>query len=328
MRILTREDIHKAVTMREMMEADKRAFCMITEKKCNTPLRMNIPADKYDACFQVMPAYSADQDLAVVKMINQFPHNIEKGMPSSPAQVLLMDGKNGMFLAMIDGTTLTQVRTGAVSGAAFDLFARRSCRVGALIGTGGQAETQLEAMLESRHPEEVRVYDMNPERAQAFASRMQKRFQSFGADIRAVSDSDEAICEADLLITVTPSRTPVFDGSKLKKGVTVSCVGSYRPDMQELDPEALIRASGVYLDSRKAVLAESGDLIQPLQTGMITEEKITGELGQVLRGEIPGRKSEDDILIFETVGVGEEDLCAAELIYRNAVEKNLGLSVV
>lgn len=100
---------------------------------------MNIPADKYDACFLIMPAYSADQDLAVVKMINQFPHNIEKGMPSSPAQVLLMDGKNGMFLAMIDGTTLTQVRTGAASGAACDLLARRSCRVGALIGTGGPA---------------------------------------------------------------------------------------------------------------------------------------------------------------------------------------------
>ena len=136
MLLLSREDIKKVFTMRDAIEADKEAFRLVVEGKCDSPLRTNIQAPKYDGCFLFMPAYVEEMDTAAVKIVNIFPHNIDQGKPSSPAQVLLIDGKTGIVTAVLDGTYVTQIRTGAASGAAFDVLAKKDCRIGALIGTG------------------------------------------------------------------------------------------------------------------------------------------------------------------------------------------------
>ena len=226
MLLLSREDIKKVFSIQDAIEADKKAFTLVADKKCDSPLRTNIQAPKYDGCFLFMPAYIEEMDTASLKTVNIFPHNIDNGLPTSPAQVLLIDGKTGIVTAVLDGTYVTQLRTGASSGVAFDLLAKKDCRIGALIGTGGQAATQLEAMVAVRNLEEVRVYDLNYERTASFAARMQEELKAYGTKITAVSSSDEAIDDADLLITVTPSAKPVFDGTKIKKGCTVSCVGA------------------------------------------------------------------------------------------------------
>ena len=224
MLLLSREDIKKVFTIKDAIEADKKAFQYVVEGKCEIPLRTNIQAPKYDGCFLFMPAYLEEMDTASLKIINIFPHNIDNGIPSSPAQVLLIDGKTGLVTAVLDGTYVTQLRTGAASGAAFDVLAKKDCRIGALIGTGGQAPTQLEAMMAARKLEEVRVYDMNPERTKAFAEQMQEELKEYGTKIVAASSSDEAIEDADLIITVTPSSKPVFDGTKVKQGDRKSVV--------------------------------------------------------------------------------------------------------
>ena len=325
MLLLSREDIKKVFTIKDAIEADKKAFRYVVEGKCEIPLRTNIQAPKYDGCFLFMPAYLEEMDTASLKIINIFPHNIDNGIPSSPAQVLLIDGKTGLVTAVLDGTYVTQLRTGAASGAAFDVLAKKDCRIGALIGTGGQAPTQLEAMLAARTLQEVRVYDMNPERTKAFAETMQEELKDYGARIVPAASSDEAIDDADLIITVTPSSKPVFDGTKVKAGATISCVGAYQHHMQEMDPAILPRASKIYFDSREAVLSESGDILIPLEEGIITEKDFTGNLGDVLLGKVVGRENDDEIIVFETVGVAAQDLVAAKEIYDKAVEAGVGI---
>lgn len=325
MLLLSREDIKKVFTIKDAIEADKKAFQYVVEGKCEIPLRTNIQAPKYDGCFLFMPAYLEEMDTASLKIINIFPHNIDNGIPSSPAQVLLIDGKTGLVTAVLDGTYVTQLRTGAASGAAFDVLAKKDCRIGALIGTGGQAPTQLEAMLAARTLQEVRVYDMNPERTKAFAETMQEELKDYGARIVPAASSDEAIDDADMIITVTPSSKPVFDGTKVKAGATISCVGAYQHHMQEMDPAILPRASKIYFDSREAVLSESGDILIPLEEGIITEKDFTGDLGDVLLGKVVGRENDDEIIVFETVGVAAQDLVAAKEIYDKAVEAGVGI---
>ena len=263
-------------------------------------------------------------ECSAIKIVNVFPKNIEKGIPTTPAQVLLIDGKTGVVISVLDGTYVTQLRTGAASGAAFDVLANPTAKKGALIGTGGQAATQLEAMLAVRDLEEVKVYDINLQRTEEFVEKMNEELASYGTRIIAAKSSDEAIEDADMIVTVTPSSKPVFDGNKVKAGATVSCVGSYQPHMQEMDSVILQRAGKIYFDSEEAVLSEAGDILIPLADGLITKEDFTGDLGDVLLGKVVGRETEEEIIVFKTVGIGTQDLVTAKHIYDKAVEQGIG----
>ena len=324
MLLLSREDIKKVFSIQEAVEADKKAFTLVADGKCDSPLRTKILAPKYDGCFLFMPAYAEEMEAASLKAVNIFPRNADCGLPVCPAQVLLIDGKTGVVTAVLDGTYVTQLRTGASTGAAFDLLAKKDCRRGALIGTGGQAACQLEAMIAVRKLEEVRVCALNYEKTERFVKQMQEELQSYGTKITAVRTSDEAIDDADLLVTVTPSSVPVFDGTKVKKGCTISCVGAYQHHMQELDPAILPRASKIYFDSKEAVLSESGDILKPLEEGIITEKDFTGDIGEVAKGELAGRENDEEIIVYETVGVGAQDLVTAKAIYEKALKAGEG----
>ncbi len=323
MLLLSWEDIQKVITMPDVIEAVKQAFKMVVDNTVDIPLRTVI-GGKYDGAFLFMPAYAPEIDAAAVKVINIFPHNIDNGLMTSPAQILLIDGKTGYIIALLDGTYVTQLRTGASSGAAFDLLAKKDCRKGALIGTGGQAATQLEAMLCARKLEQVKIYDLNAERCQTFVSRMQEELASYGVPFLAAENSDDCIDDADLIITVTPSAKPVFDGTKVKAGATISAVGTYEPHKHELDPAVLPRASKIICDSVDAALSETGDLLIPLADGLITREDIQGSLGDVINGTIAGRKSVDEIIVYETVGVAAQDLVTAKVIYDKALAAGVG----
>ena len=321
MLLLNRADIEKVFTTRDAIDAVKTAFKMTEDGKIVSPLRTVIEG-KYDGAFLFMPAYAPELDAASLKVIDIFPHNIDNGLMTSPAQVMLIDGATGYVVAMMDGTFVTQLRTGASSGAAFDLLAKKDCRKGALIGTGGQAETQLASMLESRRLEEVSVYDINADRCAAFCAKMREKLASYGADIQP---ADACIEDADLIITVTASREPVFDGTKVKEGATISCVGTYQPDRREMDPAILPRAAKIICDSKEAALSETGDLLIPIADGIITEDDVLGSLGDVINGTLPGRESDDEIIVYETVGIAAQDLVTAKAIYDKAVEKGIGI---
>jgi ornithine cyclodeaminase len=324
MLLLNRADIEKVFTTRDAIDAVKTAFKMTEDGKIVSPLRTVIEG-KYDGAFLFMPAYAPDLDAASLKVIDIFPHNIDNGLMTSPAQVMLIDGATGYVVAMMDGTFVTQLRTGASSGAAFDLLAKKDCRKGALIGTGGQAATQLASMLEARSLETVSVYDINAERCAAFCAQMREKLAAYGADIQPAETSDACIEDADLIITVTASKEPVFDGTKVKEGATISCVGTYQPDRREMDPTILPRTAKIICDSKEAALSETGDLLIPIADGIITEDDVLGSLGDVINGTLPGRESDEEIIVYETVGIAAQDLVTAKAIYDKAVEKGIGI---
>ncbi|MQS52350.1 ornithine cyclodeaminase family protein [Companilactobacillus mishanensis] len=325
MLLLSRVMVEGFFTMDDAIQADKDAFKLFSEGKIDVPLRTQLPTDDGNGDFLCMPAYCGEQNTSSVKILNMFPKNIDKGLPSINAQVMVMNTETGLIDAMIDGNYITQLRTGAASGAAIDLLAKESVSDGALIGTGGQAETQLEAMLAARDLETVRVNDLNFERAKNFVEKMSKKLAKYKTNIIAVETSDEAVEKADVIITVTPSKKPVFDGNKVKAGATVCGVGSFQPDMQETPSELVSRASKIYFDSEEAVLSESGDLLIPLKDKTITKDKFAGDLGEVVSGKVKGRENDQEIIFFKTVGIAAQDLITADRIYKKAQENNVGL---
>jgi len=324
MLLLSKKDIQKVFTMKDAIKANKMAFQLLVDNACQVPLRTVIPAPKYDGSFLFMPGYVEKMDTAALKIVNIFPKNIDNGLATAPSQVLLIDGKTGITQALLNGTYLTQLRTGAATGVAFDLLGKSNCKIGALIGTGSQGEKQLEAMLTVRNLDQIRVFDIDPKRTETFAQKMKSKFNDFCTEIIPVKTSDEALDNADLIVTVTPSTRPVFDGRKVKEGATISCVGAYQHHMQEMDPRILPRASKIYFDSKEAVLSESGDITIPLKEGIITEDDFTGDLGDLINGNLIGRENDDEIIIFETVGVAAQDLVTAKNIYLKALKEGIG----
>lgn len=323
MNILSCDDIKKVVSMQDMIDADKKAFMMFSAGKCDVPLRTIISVPKEDGFMCFMPAYCDALDCAVVKVVNQFPHNHEIGLPLTLSEVLMVDAKTGAITTMLDGTYVTKLRTGAASGAALDTLARRDAKKGALFGTGAQAATQLEAMLAVRKLEEVKIFDVATERIEPFIEMMTEALSAYGTRLVAAESADDAVRDADVIITMTPSKTPVFSADSIKRGVTISCVGSFQPDMEEADPRVMGMASKIFCDSKKAVLAESGELLIPIKMGIISADDVTGELGQVLLGELPGRENDDEIIVFKTVGIGAQDLFASKAIVDAAANAGL-----
>ncbi|HWQ43662.1 MAG TPA: ornithine cyclodeaminase family protein [Desulfosporosinus sp.] len=324
MLLLTKQDIKQIFTMQDAVRADKQAFRIYSEGGSVVPLRVNIGVPNYEGQTLFMPGYVEKLDSMGVKIVSVFPHNIKKGLPSLPATMLLIDGTSGEVCCILDGTYLTQLRTGAAAGAATDLLARADAHVGALIGTGGQAISQLEAMLTVRKLTEVRIVGTNFERTQLFVAQMQEEFANFETLLRAVETSEEAITNADIITAVTTSRQPVFDGRLVKAGAHINGVGSYLPNMQELDEVIIHRAAKIFFDSQEAVLAESGDFIIPLSKGTLTMDKFTGEIGKVLSNNLPGRETPEEITLFKTVGIAVLDIVTAHQIYQSALKQDIG----
>jgi len=324
MLLLNQQDIQSVFTMADAIEADKRAFRFLSENQCDIPLRTNINIPKYGGQALFMPGYVPGMDAVGVKIVSVFPGNAALGLPSVPAQMILVDGKTGMVCCILDGTTLTRIRTGAAAGAATDVLARKDSQIGALIGTGGQAQAQLEAMLTVRTLDEVRVYSRSAANTKAFIEINTDLMSRFATRIVAVDSSEAAVRDADIITAVTTSKQPVFDGHWIKKGAHVNGVGSYTPEMHEMDAYLLLQAEGVYADTREGVLAEAGDLLTPMAQGLFGTERITGELGDVLLNRVHGRIQEDAITVFKSVGTAVLDIVAAQEVYRLALEKGIG----
>lgn len=322
--LLTAKEIKSIFTMKEAIEADKEALRMYTSGKTNIPLRVNIDIPKFNGQSLFMPGYAEELDITGIKIVSVFPKNIEKGKPSVPAQMILLDGETGEVISIMDGTYLTQLRTGAVAGAATDILARKNAKKLALFGTGGQASSQLEAILSVRDIELVKVFDINKERAEEFANNMQKELGSYGAKIVAAESSDDAIKDADIITTVTTSKKPVFNGKLVKKGTHINGIGAYTPEMQEISEFIIENSDKIFLDTQDGVLSEAGDFIIPMKKGIIDKADISGELGEVILGRKTGRENEEQITLFKSVGTAILDVVVAFKIYEKAKKLGIG----
>ncbi|MGK0555187.1 ornithine cyclodeaminase family protein [Macrococcus capreoli] len=311
---LSKEDVKQIFTMQDAIEADKAALAQYSKGLANVPLRTNIDVPESNGQALFMPGYvQGDESALGIKIVSVYPDNINKGLPSVPATMIVMNPETGIVDGIIDGTYLTQLRTGAVQGAATDLLARQDAKIGALIGTGGQAESQFEAMITVRDLEEVRIFDIDFSRAQAFANEMADKYS---VKARAVETSEACVTDADIITTVTTSKRATFDAQFVKQGAHINGVGAYTKEMCEIPREMIKRADVVIFDTMDGVLGEAGDFIQPLEEGYITEDAINGELGQLINGDIKGRTNDEEITIFKTVGSAVLDVVTAAKIFK------------
>lgn len=324
MLLLNEQDIRKVFDMNDAIDSNIEAYKIFSSGNAVVPLRQVIAADEGRGNFAFMPAYSSKLGAAGIKIVNIFPGNRERGQATTIGQVLLMDDKNGEVLALMDGSFITKFRTGAASGAAFKLFARNDAKIGCLIGTGGQADCQLEAMLAACNLDEVRIVARDFAKTEKFTEEMSERFKDSGAKLIAYDDANEAVDGADVIVVVTVSTEPVFDANRVKKGAVVSGVGSYTAEMNEIDPNLFKLADKIYFDSKDACIAESADIQIPLREGIVSLEGLTGDIGEYALGEISGREADDEIIIFKNVGLGILDLVIAKLIYEKAKNRKIG----
>lgn len=321
MLIIPKEKIQHVFSMRDAIESNKCAFKIYSNGESTVPLRTNINISKYEGQSLFMPAYVEALNAIGIKIVSVFPQNSSKNLPVCPAEMLLIDGETGIIKAIIDGTYLTQIRTGAASGVATEILSNKDSKIGALIGTGGQAFHQLEAMLEARpNLDEVRIFSRDTEKVSSFIASSTPKLSRFKANILGVNTSDDAIKDADLITLITTSKVPVINGDLVKKGAHINGVGSYTKEMHEIDEKTLVKASKIYVDSFTATLEEAGDLITPLNKNIISKNNITGEIGSLLLSNIPGRESDDEITIFKTVGMAVMDVVAAYHIYKNIIK--------
>ncbi|OKL46238.1 hypothetical protein [Boudabousia marimammalium] len=323
--ILSAAEIEKTLTMESAIVACKDALGYHAKGEATVPLRVNVPVEAHQGQALFMPASVPAADSLGIKIVSVYPNNVAQGLPAVPAQVIMMNPRTGLVTAMLEGTSLTRIRTGAVQGAATDVLARPDANIGALIGTGGQASGQLEAMLTVRDLELVKVMDVDFARAQAFASAESTRLSRFGTRIQAVETSAEAVQDADIITAVTISKTAVFDAELIKPGAHVNGMGSYTPEMSEI-PQALVRSAGLVAIDTADALAESGDLINPINAGQLSAEDCV-PLGEIINGVRPGRQSEEEITFFECVGSAVLDVVCGQRVLEQAEAQGMGQNI-
>jgi ornithine cyclodeaminase/alanine dehydrogenase-like protein (mu-crystallin family) len=271
-----------------------RALADLSGGKVIQPVRTVLSIAEHQGFFGLMPAYNGSLG---AKLVTFYPNN--QGIHTHHAVILLFRAETGEPIAMIDGRLITEMRTAAVSAVATDKLARPDSHVLAILGSGVQARSHLEALRLVREFSEVRVW--SPRNAASFAKEH---------SVKVAASAEEAVRGADVIIVATASTTPVLMGEWLSRGAHINAVGATRPNWRELD-DATLRVSQIFVESREAAMQESGDVI--------AAGKISAEIGEVIAGQKPGRLSEDEITLFKSVGVAVEDVAAADLVYRKAM---------
>ena len=322
--ILTAQDVRAALPMRDAIDAMRKAFSLLAEGEVDMPQRVAIEISKHDAVTLVMPAYVHVGNRLGAKLVSIFPNNRGLDLPTIHAAVILLNAATGQPAALLEGTALTAIRTGAASGLATDLLARSDASTLAILGSGAQARTQLEAVCCVRNIERVFVYSRTQAHAEQFAADMAGQ-RGAPASIEVATSAQEACREADVVCAATRSTMPVLGTADVRAGTHINTIGSYTPAMREVDP-GLVRVSTVFVDQRQAALAEAGEVIDCVKDGSLAENDLT-ELGEVVNGARPGRKTAEQITLFKSVGLAVQDVTAAQQALTAAMQKKLGTAV-
>jgi ornithine cyclodeaminase len=305
--------------MPECIDAIRGAFVSLDKGAVSDPLRTRIAVSETRNIL-VMPSLVRDRDPQIsLKVVSIYP-DIGEGKRAVNATVLLVDGSDGQVRSVMDGTSLTALRTGAVSGLSCTYLARRDSKVLGMIGAGGQSFQQVNGVVSGTGIDTVRIFSRKPEKSRELARRCEAEL---GVQARAVGDVNECVSGCDVIVAATNSRTPVFDGSMVQEGTHVIAIGSFTPDAREVDSR-LISRSSVFVDSKEACLAEAGDLLIPIGEGVIDAQAIRGELSELASGRIRGRRDDSEITFFKSVGLPFEDNVAGWLIYRRALASGRG----
>jgi alanine dehydrogenase len=317
-RLLTEPDVKAVLTMDDLIATMASALRRFSTGRVTQPVR-TIISIKDDAFLGVMPALAQEPAALGAKLVTVFGSNAARGLHTHLATIVLLDPETGALLALLDGRYITEARTAAVSAVSSRLLARKTSSSLAIIGTGVQARSHLEALSRVHQLRQVTVWSPNKLHRDQFVAEAKN---GMTPEIRAVDHAGEAVVGADIIVLVTSSPAPVLENGWVKPGAHVISVGACRPNQREMDP-ALVARARLYVDSRAAALVESGDVVMGMQEGRFTAGHIVAELGELIeRGA--GRTSDSEITIFKSLGLAVEDVTAADLAYRRAVERGIG----
>jgi len=319
-RLLTELDVAGLLTMDGLIEAMERALRGFSSGQVVQPVRTVVPIGSGQEFMAVMPAYVREPAALGAKVVTIFNRNTALDLPTHLATVLLFSPETGALLAVLGGRAITEARTAAVSAVSATLLARDDAAVLAIIGSGAQARSHLLALDHVFELSEVRVWSPTAEHQAAFIEEMASTTKT---RIIGVDSAEQAAHGADLVVLATSSSQPVVQSEWIKAGAHVISIGAFRPDQREMDP-ALVQRGRLFVDSRAAALAESGDVVLGIQEGLFRASHIVGELGELLDGKVEGRRSPRDVTIFKSLGLAVEDVAAADLAYRRAVAQEAG----
>ncbi|MDX2144403.1 MAG: ornithine cyclodeaminase family protein [Rhodospirillaceae bacterium] len=322
--ILTKSDVVKLLPAAACIDVVASAMRQTSERRVSLPLRQFMPVpNSSNGRLGLMPGYIAEPARFGLKIVSKYdrppgsPHGTHVGA------VMLFDAGEGLPLALMDGGSLTAIRTAAASALATRTLARADARTLGMIGCGEEAHVHIPAMLAVRKFAEVLVWGRNAERAKAFVDHLHL---PAGVTARAVASAEQVVAASDVICTVTSAATPILMGQWIKPGTHLNLVGSAVATTAEVDSECVKRAR-FYVDYREAAMAQAGELLNAIKAGVVTTDHIVGEIGEVLIGKVPGRRSADEITLYKSLGIAAQDLTAAEYVYTAARNANVGVSV-
>ena len=323
-RLLTEQHVHSLLPMSDLIAAMESALAKFSAGDVLQPVRTVLTVGPTKAYYGLMPACIPSPASMGAKIVTVFSDNHAKGLPSHLATIFLLDPETGSLLAIMDGRYITEARTAAVSAVSARFLARTEASTLALIGSGVQARSHLEALQHVRELKEARVWSPRPQSRAQFIDDMSPHFPHRIVDC---GSAEEAVRGADLIVLATASKTPVIDDAWVRDGAHVMCIGACRPDQREMDP-ALVTRARLFVDSKAAALVESGDVVMNIAEKRFDSAHLRGEIGELVLGRVQGRAGDADVTIFKSLGMAVEDLVAADLVFRRAVENGAGTELV
>ena len=321
MLVLNQSDVERLLTMPKCIELMTQTLAALARGEATMPLRTVFPIP--DGAFAVMPAALANPSTVGAKLITVLPKNNGTEYDSHQGAVLLFDTDRGSLLAVMDASSITQIRTAAVSGVATNLLAKQSARSLGILGAGVQGHSHLDAMMAVRPLKRGKVGSRNGASAQKLANVAREKY---GVEAEAVATAKDASTDMDIICTTTAATEPVLLGEWLSPGAHINAVGASQNHAREIDSATVVR-SRLYVDRRESALKEPGDIITPIKNGEITPDHIVGEVGEVILGQAPGRHDDDEITLFKSLGLAIEDLASAHFLYAEAKRQGAGVEV-
>jgi len=319
--VLSHDEVLELLPIKECIPVMREALIALAAGKVHQPLRTIIRPPDAKGLMGLMPSYmSGDSAAFGLKAICIFPGNPAQGKDAHQGGVLLFSAETGELLAMMNASAITSIRTAAVSGVATDLLARVDACNLAILGSGVQARSHLVAMSEVRPIKRCRIVSRHIEHARNFAEEMR---QDFSFPLEAVETVEEALEDSDLVATVTTAVEPIVKRVWISAGTHLNLVGSSTPQAREVDSETMAAAS-LFVDRRESAINEAGDYLLAARDGVIGPDHIRAELGEVLKGDKPGRTSREEITCFKSLGIAIEDLAAGGYLYKKARELKAG----
>ncbi|MCP1493426.1 ornithine cyclodeaminase [Peribacillus frigoritolerans] len=325
MLVISEKEIQQSYGMKDAIADIKAVLRSHGAQKIDNPHRTVLDFPQHEASALYMPSADISEEVSAVKVVTIFPKNPSRGMATTQGVILLSDAENGEHLALLNASYLTRLRTGALSGIATDLLARKDARVLTIIGTGAMGFEQAIGVLAVRDIERILLVNRTPEKAEKFG----KKLRAFGVTVpfEVCEDVSAAVRQADIICCATRSNEPVFNGQDLKPGTHINGVGSYLPDMKEVDNTTVSRAAKIIVDDLAGVKAEAGELISAANQGNWSFNDIHGELFELVMRTKTGRENEEEITFFKSVGAAYFDLAVAKGVYSQSKERNIGMEI-